>query len=80
MHLVTVTLRHEAGEPPAEAGRIAAVLRAVARPEHGLEHAYVQPAAFGAVAVLFLVAPTLDAAQRSAAELVDLVEDALRER
>jgi hypothetical protein len=63
MYVVTLRLEHAGRCTPAEARCAADLLRAAARPEHRLEHVYAEPAPTGAVAVLFLVAPTFPAAE-----------------
>lgn len=77
MHLVTLRLGRDAPCTPDEAQRAAGVLTAAALPEHGLEHVYAQPAPAGAVAVLFLLAPTPDDAHRAAAEVARLASPVL---
>jgi len=77
MHLVTLRLGRDEPCTSDEARRAAGVLTAAALPEHGLEHVYAQPTPSGAVAVLFLLAPTLDDAQRAATEVARLASPVL---
>jgi hypothetical protein len=56
MYLVTIRLRRGTATAPADAGRVAAALLDVKRPEDGLEHVYAQPAPQGVDVVAFLVA------------------------
>lgn len=69
MYVVTVPLLRDAECSPAEATRIADLLRAVAEPRDGLEHVYAQAATAGAGVVLFLIAEDERAAEATARSL-----------
>jgi hypothetical protein len=71
VYVVTVPLL--GGDPcsPAEASRIADLLRAVAVPRDGLEHVYVQATRGGAGVVLFLLAASGRGAEAAARSLYD---------
>lgn len=72
MYAVTVHLQIKSGVvTPAESAEIGRRIQAAALPRERLEHLYIQHSSQEVFIVLFFVAPDLDTAEQTAADLVE---------